>query len=180
VNASDLGAWKKFANDVLGFAIAPDSGDQLLSLRGGERHHRLIIHSGDSYDVAYVGWERANHEALEATASLLEKQGVKVQAGKTGELADRRLLERASFTCPYSDVRMELSNGWGHAGSVHSRRVGLSYTAQLIFPHAPFRCSIGNRRGSTQAHAHRAPILALRRICVDRSPPQSRSAQYSR
>jgi len=111
VDATDLGAWKNFGTEVLGFEIGTDSRDRLLYLRGDERHHRLSIHAGASDDVAYVGWELANHEALEATASVLESQGSEVQAGRSDELADRRVLELAYFTCPYTGVRMELAVG---------------------------------------------------------------------
>jgi hypothetical protein len=69
------------------------------------------MHAADNDDVAYLGWEVANSEALEAAASVLESHGVKVESGKTNELADRRVLELAHFTCPYSGVRMELTVG---------------------------------------------------------------------
>ncbi|HXJ32631.1 MAG TPA: VOC family protein [Candidatus Eisenbacteria bacterium] len=111
LNASDLGAWKKFGTEVLGFEIGTDSQDRLLYLRGDERHHRLTIHAGDEDDVSYVGWELASHEVLEAAAGVLESQGVQVQAGMPDELAERRVLEFVYFTCPYTGVRMELTVG---------------------------------------------------------------------
>ena len=110
-NATDLGAWKNYATEVLGFEIGTDSNDRLLYLRTDERHHRLSIHAAENDDVAYVGWEVANHEALEATTSTLEKNGVKVESRKPNELADRRAIELAHFTCPYTGVRMELTVG---------------------------------------------------------------------
>ncbi len=110
-NASDLAAWKNFSAEVLGLEIGTDSSDRLLYLRADERHHRLSIHAADIDDVAYVGWEVANHEALEATASVLESHGVRVEPGKPNELADRRVLELAHFTCPHTGVRMELTVG---------------------------------------------------------------------
>ena len=110
-NASDLAGWKKYSTEVMGFEVAADSSDRLLYLRGDERHHRLSIHAGNNDDVTYVGWELANHQALEATASVLESHGIKVAPGTSDELAQRRVLELASFTCPYTGVRMELSVG---------------------------------------------------------------------
>jgi len=111
VNATDLPAWRRFGTEVLGFEVGSDGRDRLLYLRGDERHHRLSIHAGDSDDVSYVGWELANHETLEATAAVVESQGVEVQAGKPDELADRRVLELAHFVCPQTGVRMELTVG---------------------------------------------------------------------
>jgi len=109
--ASDLSAWNKYSTEVLGVQIASDSNDRLLYLRADERHHRLTIHAAANDDVAYVGWELANHEAFEAAASVLENNDVRVESGKTDDLAARRVLELAWFTCPYSDVRMELTVG---------------------------------------------------------------------
>ncbi len=110
-NATDISAWRKYAPEVLGLDIGSDSGDRLLYLRADERHHRLSIHAGDSDDIAYAGWELASHEALEAAASAVESQGIRVQSGKPNELADRRVLALAHFTCPYTGVRMELTLG---------------------------------------------------------------------
>jgi len=109
--ATDLAAWKRYTTDVLGLEIARGSNDRLLHLRADERHHRLAIHAGDNDDVAYVGWEVADHEALEAAASALEAFGVKVEAGKASELDERRVLELAHFACPFTGVRMELTVG---------------------------------------------------------------------
>ena len=110
-NATDMGAWKQYSTEVLGLEIGRDSSDRLLYLRADERHHRLSIHPGDNDDVSYIGWELANHEALEAAAANLERNGVEVVAGTPNELADRRVLELVHFMCPYTGVRMELTVG---------------------------------------------------------------------
>ena len=110
-DATDLGAWKNYATEIMGLQVAADSTDRRLYLRADERHHRLSIHAGGDDDITYVGWDLASHEALEAAASLLERNGVKVVAGTPDELAERRVLELASFTCPYSGIRMELTVG---------------------------------------------------------------------
>ncbi len=111
LNATDLAAWNRYATEVLGLEIGTDSGDRLLYLRADERHHRLSIHAADNDDIAYVGWELADREALDAAASAVEGHGIKVQPGKANELADRRVLELAHFDCPYTGVRMELTIG---------------------------------------------------------------------
>lgn len=110
-HASDLAAWKTFGTEVLGFQLGPDSGDRLLYLRADQRHHRLSIHPGESDDIAFVGWEVANHDALESAAAGLERHGVKVTAGTPRDLADRRVIELVHFSCPYTGVRMELTVG---------------------------------------------------------------------
>jgi len=110
-NVTDLSRWKKYANEILGFEVSTDSSDKLLYLRADERHHRLSIHPSNVDDIAYVGWELAHRPALETAASLLERNGVKVEAGKPNELSDRRVLDLAHFTCPFTGVRMELTLG---------------------------------------------------------------------
>ncbi len=110
-NATDVGEWKTYGTDIMGLDVGSDSGDRLLYLRADERHHRLTIHAADNDDVAYIGWEVADHEALEAAAKALEDHGVRVESGTPNELADRRVLELAWFTCPYTGVRMELTVG---------------------------------------------------------------------
>jgi len=110
-STTDVAAWRKFSTEVLGLEVSPDSSERLLYLRADERHHRLGIHRGDRDDVAYIGWEVANHEALEAASGELEKNGVKVEAATASELAERHVLELVHFACPHSDVRMELTVG---------------------------------------------------------------------
>ena len=110
-NATDLASWRKFSEEVLGFEVAADSSDRLLHLRADERHHRLSIHAGDHDDVSYIGWEMASHEALEASATALERNEVKVETGRPSEIIARHVLDLAYFTCPYTGVRMELTVG---------------------------------------------------------------------
>ena len=105
---SDLSAWNAYATEVLGFEISPDSSDRLLYLRADESHHRLAIRPGDRDDVAYVGWQVANPEALEAAAAALDQMGVAVRPGTPEEAADRRVFDFVHFICPHSGVRMEL------------------------------------------------------------------------
>ena len=110
-NATDLAAWKKYSTEVMGLQVAADSSDRRLYLRADERHHRLSIHAADNDDIEYVGWELASHESLEAAASVLESTGIKVAPATTEELVERRVLELAYFTCPYTGIRMELTVG---------------------------------------------------------------------
>ncbi|MBT2268999.1 VOC family protein [Rhodococcus erythropolis] len=107
----DMSAWRAYGTEVLGLEIGTDSNDKLMYLRADERHHRLAVHEGDNDDVEYVGWEVANHAALDAAAAAVEKLGVKVTMGTPEEAADRRVIEMAHFTCPHSGVRMELVVG---------------------------------------------------------------------
>ncbi len=110
-HATDLAAWHNYGTGVLGLEVGSDSDDKLLYLRSDERHHRICVNLTDDNDVGYVGWEVADHAALEAAAAGVERHGVTVESGKPHELADRRVLELAHFTCPHTGVRMELVVG---------------------------------------------------------------------
>ena len=68
-HASDMDSWRKYGPEVLGMELGRESSDNLIYLRADERHHRLSIHPGESDDIAYIGWEVANHEALEVVAA---------------------------------------------------------------------------------------------------------------
>lgn len=56
--ARDIGAWKKFAPEVLGLQIGQELEDGTLVLRADLHQRRVVIHPGDHDDVAYVGWEK--------------------------------------------------------------------------------------------------------------------------
>jgi 2,3-dihydroxybiphenyl 1,2-dioxygenase len=109
--ATDLDAWGAYTKEVAGFSPSADSDDRMLYLRVDDRHHRFMLLAGDVDDVAYLGWEVRGHAELEVAAAAVEAAGVEVIAGKAEEAADRRVLEFAYFTCPFSGVRMELAAG---------------------------------------------------------------------
>jgi 2,3-dihydroxybiphenyl 1,2-dioxygenase len=113
VKAADLDAWSSFATEVIGLEVSPDSDAENLYLRMDANHHRLIVHpSGDAQeDVAYVGWQVRNAEAMKAVAARLEGGGVTVTPGSPEEAAVRRVLDFVHFIDPNSGVRMELSYG---------------------------------------------------------------------
>ncbi|MGA4792289.1 VOC family protein [Nocardia sp. AB354] len=109
--SSDVPGWKQYATDVLGLEISRDSDDNLLYVRADDRHHRIGVRAGHDEDVAYVGWDVTSKDALEAAAARLEAAGIAVIAGTPEEAADRHVMEFVHFTCPYSEVRMELALG---------------------------------------------------------------------
>jgi 3,4-dihydroxy-9,10-secoandrosta-1,3,5(10)-triene-9,17-dione 4,5-dioxygenase len=80
VTAEDLGAWRKFAEDVLGLAVAPamePAPDQeTLLLRMDDRSWRLGIEQGKNGGVAALGFEVRDRAALEEIQGLLERAGI--------------------------------------------------------------------------------------------------------
>lgn len=69
--ARDIGAWKKFAPEVLGLQIGQELEDGTLVLRADLHQRRVVIHPGDHDDVAYVGWECRGSEDLHNVRNAL-------------------------------------------------------------------------------------------------------------
>lgn len=113
INANDLDVWSKYAQEVLGHEITPDSDSANLYLRMDERHHRFIVHPADNEpeDVSYVGWQVRNADIMDAVAGQVEAAGVTVTEGRPEESAVRRVMGFVHFTDPHSGVRMEVSYG---------------------------------------------------------------------
>ena len=113
INAKDVDAWSKYAVDVLGHEVAPDSDSSNLYLRMDDHHHRLIVHpsSDGSEDASYVGWQVRNATVMNALAARLEEAGVPVKEGSPEEAATRRVLGFVYFQDPHSGVQMELAYG---------------------------------------------------------------------
>jgi len=86
VRSADLGAWRRYASEVLG--LMPNEAlcdERRLVLRSDERVQRLVIESGsrDGFDCA--GWELADSAALDAAGAELEQAGIEVEAGSAEE-----------------------------------------------------------------------------------------------
>jgi biphenyl-2,3-diol 1,2-dioxygenase len=109
--ATDLAAWRAYAVEVLGVEITPDSTHDVLYLRFDDHHHRIVVHAGDTDDVAYIGWQVADPTALAAAVARVEAAGVAVKAGTADEAAVRCVLDLAWFECPHTGVRTELFTG---------------------------------------------------------------------
>lgn len=77
---SDLSAWHGFAVDVLGMMPAePADGAQRYRLDG--QAWRVAVEPGETDDIAYVGFEVAGPEALEAVGERLAAGGFAAAAG---------------------------------------------------------------------------------------------------
>jgi len=113
INAKETDVWSKYAVEVLGHELAPDSDRQNLYLRMDDHHHRLIVHptSDANEDAAYVGWQVRNPTVMNNIAARLEEHGVPVKEGSAEEAAARRVLGFVYFQDPHSGVQMELAYG---------------------------------------------------------------------
>ena len=100
LSVRDLNQWEQFAAQVLGLQPNGHDPDGALFLRMDDYHHRVIVHPTGNDDLAYIGWEVATEEGLEAMAAQLERAGVSVTAGTAEEAEARRVAGMIKFTDP--------------------------------------------------------------------------------
>ncbi len=113
IQASDLGAWKTFAVDVLGLMLGAQD-EQSLSLRMDERAHRLIIEAGAADDMCCIGYDCGDDMTLEALAASLRDNGFAVEQASE-ELACRRQVRRLMSCQDPDGNRVELYVDLAHA-----------------------------------------------------------------
>jgi 2,3-dihydroxybiphenyl 1,2-dioxygenase len=111
---SDLGAWEKFATEILGLQVARRLDDGGLALRMDDHEQRILLTPGPADDLAALGWELANAAELESLAKRLESAGVPVVAGTREEAARRRVDSLVKYTDP-GGIPSELFCGPGLA-----------------------------------------------------------------
>lgn len=88
---SDLGAWERFATEVLGLEVARrwDGG---LSLAMDRHAQRFFLSSGPADDLAAVGWQVADEATLEALVARLRGAGHEVREASAEEAAARQVV----------------------------------------------------------------------------------------
>ena len=110
VASTDPEAWKLFAGKVLGLAEARGPEADHLYYRIDEVSARLVVFPSDVDRLECVGWELADHDALQAAREHLIKAGVEFSEGSPEELAERRVQEMIRFADPWDNV-FELFHG---------------------------------------------------------------------
>jgi len=88
---SDLGAWEKFATEILGLTVARRLDDGSLALRMDDHEQRILLTPGPADDLATLGWEVASAGEVEAVAKKLTAAGFEVTPGTVEEAARRRV-----------------------------------------------------------------------------------------
>ena len=85
--------WNSFGPEVLGAQVTDPGADGAVRLRVDDAEARIVIHPGDTDQLAYLGWDVADADGLAAAVSRIEQAGVTVHPGDT-ELAATRLHRR--------------------------------------------------------------------------------------
>jgi 3,4-dihydroxy-9,10-secoandrosta-1,3,5(10)-triene-9,17-dione 4,5-dioxygenase len=110
VASTDLAAWEKFAEKVLGLVRGAGPTPDNLYYRIDEVSARLVVFPSDVDQLNCVGWEVADHQALDAARDHLKNAGVDFEEGTPEELAERRVQELVRFSDPFDNV-FELFHG---------------------------------------------------------------------
>ena len=127
VASTDLEEWQKFAGKVLGLAEGRGPNEENLYYRIDEVSARLVVFPSDKDELSCVGWELADHPALQEAREHLQKAGVEFEEGTDEELAERRVQELIRFRDPFDNV-FELFHGITY----ESRPVVTPYAATFV------------------------------------------------
>jgi 2,3-dihydroxybiphenyl 1,2-dioxygenase len=110
LSVRDSNQWELFAAQVLGLQPNGRDPNGSLFLRMDDYHHRFIVHPTGNDDLAYIGWEVATEESLEAIAEQLRQAGTIVTAGTAEEAEARRVAGMIKFADP-SGILSEIFYG---------------------------------------------------------------------
>ncbi|MGH3724642.1 MAG: biphenyl-2,3-diol 1,2-dioxygenase [Mycobacterium sp.] len=100
VQTRDMDRWRHFALQVLGFAEGKGPDPDALYLRLDERAARIVVVPGETDQVATVGWEVRDGEALRNVVKAVEASGITVKQLSVEEADTRRVEEVVTFTDP--------------------------------------------------------------------------------
>jgi 2,3-dihydroxybiphenyl 1,2-dioxygenase len=135
VSAIDVAAWKTFADAVLGMPVRETASG--LALRMDDRVHRILVHSGVSNGIAYLGWDTGDGDRLATAASELAASGKHVQRATASELQARGVAQMCWVNDPLGN-RVELFCGLSPAAEAFAppRPTAGFRTGPLGFGHA--------------------------------------------
>jgi biphenyl-2,3-diol 1,2-dioxygenase/3-methylcatechol 2,3-dioxygenase len=107
--SSNLDAWRRFAAEKIGIMECAVSSDQ-VRFRVDSRAWRIAVHSGETDDLAYAGYEVDSEEALAAVKKRLDAHGIAVVDEDQTVAQSRGVLGLISCKDPW-DNRIEIYYG---------------------------------------------------------------------
>ena len=93
IGVKDLGAWKDFATNIVGFELADEGEPDRCYLRMDYQHHRIVIHDNGTDDLEYLGLRVAGAEEFAEMQRQLSDARIKFRVGSAEEAEERRVLE---------------------------------------------------------------------------------------
>lgn len=109
IGVSDLAAWSRYASEILGLEVVPESADRAF-LRMDYWHHRLILDQNGTDDLSVLGFRVAGPEELRQMEHQLLDLGLAVRAGSPTEADDRHVLELIKLEDP-TGIPIEIFHG---------------------------------------------------------------------
>jgi 2,3-dihydroxybiphenyl 1,2-dioxygenase len=106
VESRQVDEWRRFLADGLGLHVDIYSRDEIVARVDGHAR-RVIVRAGAAEDVAAIGWQMADAEALALAVGRLSRLGIKVQEGSAAEAALRGVRRVWYFVGPKA-LRTEL------------------------------------------------------------------------
>lgn len=106
----DLAAWESFGTRVLGLAVVGRRADGGFALRMDGHAARIFVTPGSADDLACLGWECADEEALNTLGERLRVAGVPVREG-TADECDARQVKRLLHYADPAGIPSELAVG---------------------------------------------------------------------
>lgn len=97
---SNLSAWESFATDVLGLEIVRRQPSGAFALRMDSYCQRIFVDPGAGDDLAFLGWQVADVNALEALAARIRDAGFPVVPGTEEEAAARGVQRLVKYRDP--------------------------------------------------------------------------------
>lgn len=124
VEATDIGAWRHYAEQVLGMATseAPGSG---LYLKMDEHEFRIAVFPGETDRYYASGWAASDRAALDAAVAALREAGVSVEEADADSKALRQAEQVVRFTDPSGNLH-ELACGFTSGRSPFASPIGVS------------------------------------------------------
>lgn len=136
--ATDLGRWKSYGEQILGMtsAGAPDGG---LYLKMDDHEFRFLVVKGGADRYVASGWDVVSDAAFDEAVAAIRKAGVAVTEGSAAEKASRQARRLVSFKDP--------------SGNLHELRSGVTGKT------APFKSPIGVKGFKTGAQGMGHTVL---------------------
>lgn len=106
VNSDRMEDWSAFARQLLGMQQV-DGAARSLTFRMDSRAQRLAVTDAPGDPLAFVGWEVAAHQDLDALGARLEDAGHPVEPGSRA-LAEQRMVQDLVVTQDPAGNRVEL------------------------------------------------------------------------
>jgi 2,3-dihydroxybiphenyl 1,2-dioxygenase len=100
IGVRDIGAWKAFAGEVLGFEVVEGEDALSCAFRMDYWSQRIVVTENGADDIGFVGWRVADAAAFDALRGRLRSAGVPHAVASAGQACDRQVLGLMTLSDP--------------------------------------------------------------------------------